>query len=422
MLALGLLLAALASAQAPSAQNPTEQATAAKAPAAAELGWPQWLGPSRDGRSPSTGVFPASGPVKLKIAWRRPLGPGTSGLSVSGDRLVTLDSDEKGAWAVALSPRDGTVAWRVALDPGVPDEERGPGSTPLIAGGLAYALSPACQLRALDLATGKVAWHVDLKAQFGASPRQGCASSPLVEGERLYVQTGAPEDKRVAALDRRTGATLWAVKGAARANYSSPNLRGSSAGRELLIHHTDMSKGEPRSGVSALRTSDGELVWQYDLDNFWSFATPVPVGDDRVLLLTWNDAALVKMPSGAQAASLVWRSPGFSAYVAAPVYRDGYLYGHGGDFLRCLKVSDGTTAWEERTYPGSVALVDGQLVSLSITAGLLRVVEASPAAYRERARLQVLEPGSRAETPPSVVGRRIFVRNDEEVVAVDVEG
>ena len=29
--------------------------------------------------------------------------------------------------------------------------------------------------------------------------------------------------------------------------------------------------------------------------------------------------------------------------------------------------------------------------------------------------------GARAETPPSVVGRRIFVRNDEEVVAVDVE-
>jgi len=135
-------------------------------PAPSDASWPQWLGPSRDGRSPSTGVFPASGPVRLKVAWRRPVGPGTSGLSVSGDRLVTLDSDEKGAWAVALSPRDGSVAWRVALDPGVPDEERGPGSTPVIAGGLAYALSPACQLRALDLATGKVAWHVDLKARF----------------------------------------------------------------------------------------------------------------------------------------------------------------------------------------------------------------------------------------------------------------
>jgi outer membrane protein assembly factor BamB len=93
----------------------------------------------------------------------------------------------------------------------------------------------------------------------------------------------------------------------------------------------------------------------------------------------------------------------------------------GHDFLRCIRASDGGAAWKERTYPGSVALVDGHLVALSITAGLLRVVEANPQAYRERARLQVLEPGSRAETPPSVVGRRIFLRNDEEVVAVDVE-
>ena len=360
--------------------------------------------------------------MKLKTAWRRPIGPGTSGLTVAGDRLVTLDSDEKGAWAVALSPRDGSVAWRIALDPGVPDEERGPGSTPVLAGGLAYVVSPACQLRALELATGKVAWHVDLKAQFGATPRQGCASSPLVEGDRLFVQTGAPEDKRVAALDRATGTVAWAVKGAARANYSRPNLRETAAPRASCSSTTPTPRKASRGGgVSALRMADGELVWQYDLDRSWSFATPVPVGDDRVLLLTWNDAALVKAPAGSQAASLVWRSPAFTAYVAAPVYRDGYLYGHGGDFLRCLKASDGTTAWEERTYPGSVALVDGQIVSLSITAGLLRVVEASPQAYRERARLQVLEPGSRAETPPSVVGRRIFVRNDEEVVAVDVE-
>jgi hypothetical protein len=47
-------------------------------------------------------------------------------------------------------------------------------------------------------------------------------------------------------------------------------------------------------------------------------------------------------------------------------------------------------------------------------------VEATPAGYREKARLEVLNRGARAETPPSFAGRRIFVRNDEEVVAVDV--
>jgi outer membrane protein assembly factor BamB len=382
--------------------------------------WPQWLGPSRDGRSAARSVFPTAGPVRLKQAWRRPVGPATSGLSVSGDRIVTLDSDEAGAGAVALSTRDGSVLWRVALDAGLPDDERGPASTPAVADDLAFVLSPACQLRALELATGKLVWHVDVKAQFDSKARLGCVSSPLVDGGRVIIQTGALEDKRVVALDRRTGALAWSAKGVARANYSAPGVRGTGAAREVLIHHTDVSQGDPRGGVTALRASDGQLVWHHTLDRFWSWATPVPIGDDKVLVVTWNDAALVKAPAAAPEASVLWRSPGFSAYVALPVLRDGHLYGHGGDFLRCIRVSDGTTAWEERTYPGSVALVDGHLVALSIRAGLLRVVEATPAAYRERGQLQVFEPGARAEAPPSVVGRRIFVRDDEEVVAVDV--
>lgn len=384
-------------------------------------GWPQWLGPSRDGRSSASAVFPAAGTLRLREAWRRPLGVATSGLSVAGDRLVTLESDESGAHAVALSTRDGSVLWRVALDPSLPDDERGPASTPALADGLAFVLSPACQLRALELASGKVAWHVDLKAQYGSAARLGCTSSPLVDGPRVVVQTGAPEDKRVVALDRRTGSLAWAAKGVARANYSAPGLRTAGAGREVLVHHTDVSQGEPRGGVSAFRAEDGALAWHHTLDRSWSWATPLPVGPDAVLVLTWNDAALVKAPAGSQPASLAWRSPAFTAYVGTPVVRDGHLYGHGGDFLRCARVSDGETVWEERTYPGSVTLVDGHLVALSITAGLLRVVEATPEAYRERARLQLLAPGSRAETPPSVVGRRIFARNDEEVVAVDVE-
>ena len=106
----------------------------------------------------------------------------------------------------------------------------------------------------------------------------------------------------------------------------------------------------------------------------------MPVGDDGVLVLTWNDAALVKAPAAGQPGlGCCGAAPASRAYVAPPVYRDGHLYGHGGDFLRCIRVSDGTIVWEERTYPGSVALVDGHLVALSITAGLLRVVEATPA-------------------------------------------
>jgi outer membrane protein assembly factor BamB len=386
----------------------------------AQSAWPHWLGPTRDGRAASTAI-PESGPVRLKEAWRRPIGVGTSGLSIAGGTLVTLDSDEKGAGAIALSTKDGSVLWRVPLDDDKLDPERGPASTPAVSSDLAYVVTPGCQLRALALADGKPAWNVDLKAQFGANPTRGCSTSPLLEGDSVIVQTAAPDDKRVAALDRRTGAPKWAAKGVARSNYSAPGVRSVGAAREVLVHHTDISQGDPRGGVSAFRAGDGTLAWQHTLDKSWSLATPVPLDADRVLVMTWNDAALVKTPAAAAGPSVLWRTPGLTAFIGTPVYRDGHIYGHGGDYLRCIRASDGSTAWEERVYPGSVTLAGSSLVALSINAGLLRVVEATPAAYRERARLQTFEPGSSAETPPSVVGRRIYVRNDEEVVAVDVE-
>ena len=56
---------------------------------------------------------------------------------------------------------------------------------------------------------------------------------------------------------------------------------------------------------------------------------------------------------------------------------------------------------------------------LSESSGLLRLVAADPARYRELRRLAVLEPGARTRTPPSIAGRMIFVRNLEEIVATE---
>ena len=143
---------------------------------------------------------------------------------------------------------------------------------------------------------------------------------------------------------------------------------------------------------------------------------------DGVLLLTWNDAHAfaVSAREGTLQAEPAWQTQDLTADVSPPVFHAGHLYGFGGDFLACLDARTGKPAWKEKLYRGSVILVDGHLVVLSVTSGLLRVVEATPAGYREKARVEVLNRGSRAETPPSFAGRRIFMRNDEEVVAVEV--
>src|SRR4051812_5963763 len=58
-------------------------------------GWPQWLGPKRDGIWRETGIienFPDSG---AKIRWRVPVGGGFSGPSVVNGRIYLTDRQLK---------------------------------------------------------------------------------------------------------------------------------------------------------------------------------------------------------------------------------------------------------------------------------------------------------------------------------------
>ena len=116
-----------------------------------------------------------------------------------------------------------------------------------------------------------------------------------------------------------------------------------------------------------------------------------------------------------------WRTPDLRAGISPSVAHAGDLYGFGGDSLVCIDAGSGKTEWKERLYPGSLIVVDGHLVVLSATAGLLRVVEATALGYREKGRLEVLNRGAQAWAPPAYTDRRVFVRNEEEIAAIGVK-
>jgi outer membrane protein assembly factor BamB len=386
--------------------------------------WPQWLGPDRTGAASAQGVFRNVGAPRLRVAWRQPIGSGAAGLAVVDDRIVTLESDGERDRAVAFEASSGRRLWSADLDASLEGGEQGPASTPALGNGLAFVVTPACQLRALDLATGKVAWHVDLKERFAAAPRRGCASSPLLDGGRVILHSGAADDHRTVALSAASGEVLWTAKGVAPSTYGSPG-RALIAGQEtLLVQHTDNTDpNAPRGGLTALRPRDGAVIWHTTLDKNWSWETPVPFGDGRVLLATWNDATAFRAPAAeGKSPEKLWTTEDLRAYPSPPVVHQDHLYGFAGDFLTCVKARDGSRVWAEKLYSGSLALADGHLVVLSSVAGTVWIVAATPEGYRERTRLDVLARGARSDTPPSVAGRRIFVRNDEEVAAVEVEG
>jgi outer membrane protein assembly factor BamB len=62
-----------------------------------------------------------------------------------------------------------------------------------------------CYMR-LDCETGEKKWHADFKNRFDSPlPAFGFASSPLVQGDAIFVQAGGGFLK----LNKKTGETIW---------------------------------------------------------------------------------------------------------------------------------------------------------------------------------------------------------------------
>jgi outer membrane protein assembly factor BamB len=385
--------------------------------------WFQFSGPLRNGSSPAHGVF--SGPFRLREVWRRPVDRGLAGLTVVGNRIFSLASLDGTDYAFALDAGTGKELWRFPLDASVAAQEWGAVSTPASDGRRVFVLSANCKLHALEAETGKSVWMVDFKTQFNPGPMSnGCWTSPLLEGDRLVMQVNGEPDKMVVAFDKSTGAVLWGSPGT-RVVRTSPAVTDIEGVRQLLLYH---GTPDEKGGLYALRPADGSVLWKtlFPAALSYSFDPPVAMTDGRIAVIAWDEARGVQVRKQGEGftAAEIWANRDIRAEIQPAtqraVFHDGYLYGFGGELLSCIDAATGKTVWREKTYPGSLIAVDGHLIVQSQAAGLLRVVEATPAGYREKARLNVFTPGAPADTPPSFAGGRIYLRNSEEIVALEV--
>jgi outer membrane protein assembly factor BamB len=392
--------------------------TAASAGAVA-ADWPQFRGPHRDGISAETGLatrWPDGGPAVL---WRTPLGEGYSGLSVVGGRLFTLFSDDRDELVVALDAATGKELWRFRLDGKYSDGQgNGPRSTPTVDDGVVYALGARGRLAALDAATGKPKWNQDLKATFGARvPTWGVATSPLVEGDLLLLDVGGRPGAALVALHKRNGVVAWTSE-TDRAGYAAP-ITVTIAGRRQVIFFT----GSRLVGVAL---EDGRPLWDVGWSTSYDVnaATPIFIAPDQVFIASGYDtgAALFKIGGDGQTlrATEVWRTRGMKNQFSSSIYKDGYLYGFDNAILRCLDAKNGEEQWKARGFGhGSLTYADGHLIVLG-DRGNLALVEATPAEYREKATAQALT--GKCWTVPTFADGRLFLRNEREVVALDVAG
>lgn len=382
--------------------------------------WPGLWGPSRDATAAASAA-PAR-PTGFKELWRRKASGGYSELIVGAGLVYTMELRDGTDFVIALDPATGRERWRSAIGPtyrGHDGSHDGPIGTPVIDGLDLFAVGPNGHLVAINAETGRERWRHDLRAEYkAAQPAYGFGTSPLIAGNLVIVQTGGAESAGLLAFERTTGKLAWTAPYTKSPGYMSPTLGTIAGSRQIVAAAGD--------SVFAVDPSTGRLLWTTkgsspgeEVGN-----PPIIIPGDRVLVTFWGEAMMLKISREGDtfSASELWRSPRLRNAHAPTVYRDGHLYGFAGTYLLCVDAATGDVKWRERTYEGSLVLIGSNLLMLSQSGGDIRVIEANPARFVEITRRTVLTPGATTMTGPSVAGRRVFIRNVEEMVALAIEG
>ena len=377
--------------------------------------WPQYRGPDRLGAIRESGLLAAWDAGQPRVVWRRPIGAGYSAVTVAGGRLFTMDADAAKEAVLALDVESGATVWRVEVGAFVQAElgDGGPRSTPTVDGRVVYAVSTQARLLALATEDGRLLWEKDLR-ELGPVPRFHYSVSPLVDGELLILEVGEKDKSPgVTAFDKRTGQARWtALQGPA--GYSSPIAVEIGGVRQYLFSRA-------REVVSLSPT--GEILWRHPTEPKSAIPMPVFVAPDRVFVSASEDAFGGLMlrafrEGGTFRTEEVWRQRLMRNHFNTSVVVGGHLYGFDNGTLRCLDVATGERTWAKRGFGKGSLVAAGSLLYVLGDDGTVALVQAASEAYREAGRIKATT--GRAWTAPSLAGGRLYIRDFDEIVSLDV--
>jgi outer membrane protein assembly factor BamB len=377
--------------------------------------WPQWRGSNRDGISKETGLlkqWPENGPPLLWTA--KGAGGGYSSFSVANGRLYTMGLRGEQEYVIAFDAASGKQAWATPAGKAFRnDRGDGPRGTPTIDGDRLYALGGSGDLSALDVKTGKVIWTMNLLDKFGGSNiTWGISESPLIIGEKLLVNAGGP-DASIVALNKKDGSLIW---------KSQSDRAGYSSGMPVQVGNTTQVVFFTNKRAIGLDLKDGKLMWDYPraANNVANVATPIVRGN-RVFISSdyGTGAGLVEIKADGRA-SEVYFTKDMRNHHSSSILIGDHLYGFSGGILTAMRFDTGEVAWKDRSVgKGSIVYADGHLYAFSEN-GVIGLVEATPAGYREKGRFRIQQDSLPTWAHPVVAGGRLYIRDQDTIYAYDV--
>jgi outer membrane protein assembly factor BamB len=397
--------------------------------------WPQWRGPNNDGVSNETNL-PTKWSGTQNIAWTLPM-PGMGGSTpvVWGDRIF-LTSEDNGDLLLLCVSTSGKELWKRKLGSAKirarNDEGNGASSTPSTDGKHVWAFVGSGDLACYDF-DGKEVWKLDAQKRYGKFNIQfGMHTTPVLYGDRLYLQLIHSGGAWVIALDKATGETLWKVerksdgKQECEHSYASPVIwhRGKEA--YLVTHGNDYA--------IAHRLDDGKEIWRVgglnpkDRYNFTLRFVASPVATPELIVVpSAKNGPVVGVKPDAAGMVLAgstgeqWRRANNTPDVPSPLVHDGLVYlCRENGVLICMDARTGKQFYEERTHSqrhrASPVYADGKIY-LTARDGTVSVVKAGP-------KFELLATNrlpDQVSASPAISHGRIYLRGFKTLYAIGAE-
>ena len=411
--------------------------------------WPNWRGPHLNGSSTTARNLPVRWSETENVVWRAQLPSWAAATPVIWEDTVLVTSAEEGftpskgspglvdrainslktafntsdrLLLLALDRKDGSVRWQAVIGEGnkILNKQNMASPTPVTNGRHIWVLTGTGTLSRLDFG-GKLLWQRNLQEDYGTFGLMfGYASSPVLDGGRLYVQVlhGMETDdpSYLLGIDAATGKTLWHVERPTDAinespdSYSTPMLATVEGKTQIIVSGGDYLTGHDRETGRELWRAGG--LNPQKATNYRTIASSLVVGD--IVFTPSRRKPFIAFRAGGggdvSKSNRLW-STDHGPDVPTPT-SDGkrlFLLGDNGIAL-CFNVDDGTEIWgrnrlEPGTYSASPLLADGKLYAISED-GATTVIEAGD----EFKILSVNKLNDYTLASPAAVGEQIFIR------------
>ncbi len=356
--------------------------------------WPQWRGAKFDGISTEKNL-PSTWSKTENVAWKATLpGPGGSTPSIWDKHIFLTCVDGKDLVLIGIDT-SGKELWKKVIGSGNQnvrgDEGNYASPSTSTDGKNVWAFVGNGVMACYDFA-GKEIWKLDLQERYGKFNIQfGLSSTPVLDGDKLYMQLIHSGGAHVIAFDKNTGKEVWHTKRPSDAtdeceqSYASPTLYRDGKLEYLLTHGADY--------IIAHNLTDGKELWRCGGLNphggrynktLRFVASPLAVPGLIVVPSAKNGPVMGLKPDSkgdisTDAFQHAWTMPQNTPDVPSPLVYDGFVYlcRENGNLI-CLDAKTGEKYYDNRTHAdrhrASPIYADGKIL-ITARDGTITVVK-----------------------------------------------